>query len=139
MYKQFAQTIKLMIYSRYLKSRTAPLANLDDILPQGGHVTFSAAVKPCRLISFIPRVVSTNYELAPAIIKKCNFAARAPRSSLNVLTISYPIFPEVCVEKDNKLKYSFSQLIQLTVCIYCISYSFYKLFYLNFSLLRDIH
>lgn len=108
-----AQTNKIdEIFARYLKLRAAPLANdLDDILPQGGHVTFPAAVKPCRLISFIPRVVSTNYELAPAIIKKCNFAARAPRSSLNVLTISYPIFPEVRVEEDNKLKYSFSQLI----------------------------
>lgn len=81
---------------RDLQLRAASLANNPgDILPQGGHVTFSAAVKPCRLISFIPRVVSTNYELAPAIIKKCNFAARAPRSSLNALTISYPVFPEV--------------------------------------------
>lgn len=77
-----------------LKSKAASLANdLGDILPQGGHVTFPEAVKPCRLISFIPRVVSTNYELAPAIIKKCNFAARAPRSSLNALTISYPVSP----------------------------------------------
>lgn len=76
--------------------KTASLVNdRGDILPQGGHATFPAAVKPCRLISFIPRVVSTNYELAPAIIKKCNFAARTPRSSLNALTISYPVFPEV--------------------------------------------
>lgn len=73
--------------------RVASLANEKpsaDIRPRGGHVTFPAAVKPRRLISFIPRVVSTNYELAPAIIKKYNFAARAARSSLNALTISYP-------------------------------------------------
>lgn len=92
------------------KPKTASLANdRGDILPQGGHATFSAAVKPCRLISFIPRVVSTNYELALAIIKKCNFAARTPRSSLNALTISYPVFPEVYMAEYNGLKYSPSQ------------------------------
>lgn len=76
--------------------RAASLANDPrDILPQGGHVTFPAAVKPRRLISFIPRVVSTNYELAPTVIKKYNFTARTPRSSLNVLTIFYSISQEI--------------------------------------------
>lgn len=74
----------------------------------GGHATFPAVVKPRRLISFIPRVVSTNYELTPAIIKKYNFAARAALDlPLNALTISYPArYPRRYAEAYNGLKYS---------------------------------